>query len=272
MSMYRARRHLFCLVLLLALPLAWPAQAATRELKIATLLLAPEADTGKPADGEANAVVELNDALARELCRRLAARCSQHPLPFADIIPGVEAGNFQIGVGNVLRTPERESHVLFSHPLWRSSSRLVGKPAGIARHRPSDGSELRLQTLHAVRVAVVRGTQQQRYLNRLAPAQKLTLVETATVGESLRTLLDDRADFALMPIRSAYFLLAAQSPGTLSFAGPALTAEGLGGTVHLILPKSEKTLCREVDAALDAMRSDGTFHRIIRRYMPFLAD
>jgi ABC-type amino acid transport substrate-binding protein len=31
-------------------------------------------------------------------------------------------------------------------------------------------------------------------------------------------------------------------------------------------------LLAEVDIALDAMRADGTFQRIIRRYMPFLAD
>jgi ABC-type amino acid transport substrate-binding protein len=40
----------------------------------------------------------------------------------------------------------------------------------------------------------------------------------------------------------------------------------------MILPKTEQALRAEVDTALDTMRSDGTFQRIIRRYMPFLAD
>jgi polar amino acid transport system substrate-binding protein/lysine/arginine/ornithine transport system substrate-binding protein/histidine transport system substrate-binding protein len=63
-----------------------------------------------------------------------------------------------------------------------------------------------------------------------------------------------------------------QPAGATDFAGPALTEHGLGGTVHMILPKTEQALRAEVDTALDTMRSDGTFQRIIRRYMPFLAD
>lgn len=259
------------LCLLLALAAVPAAASGTRELQVATLRTAVTA--GAPsASTESGAIADLNEALAREVCRRLAARCAVQPMPFSEVLPGVESGRFQLAVANVLRTPEREERVLFSNLLWRSSSRLVGTPQSIRKHRPMGGGELRLETLHGVRLAVERGTQQQRYASRLAGDNRLAIVETATVGDALQQVLDDRADFALMPVRSAYFLMLQQAAGTTEFAGPALTEQGLGGTVHMILPKSEQALRAEVDAALDSMRNDGTFQRIIRRYMPFLAD
>lgn len=262
-------RRLLCLILLATLAPA-AATAAARELRVATLLTAPAGD--RPDGREASATAELNDALTRELCRRLLARCRLQPLPFAEIIPGVEAGRFQLGVGNVMRSPEREARVLFSRTLWRASSRLVGTPAAIRRHRPADGGELHVQALHGMRIAAVRGSLQHQFLARRAPAQQLAIEEAATIDDALRALLDGRADFALLPVRGAYFLLAQQAPGSVEFVGPPLTEDGLGGTVHLILPKAEEALRREVDRALDAMRNDGSFQRIVRSRMPFLAD
>lgn len=238
------------------------AEAALRELQVATL---------RTGDGtvsrEGKAISDLNEALAREICQRIATRCTLQHLPFADIIPAVESGRARIGIANVLRTPERDARVLFSQALWRSSSRLVGSTASIR----SFGDEIRLSDLRGARLAVEIGTQQYRYLQEIAAAQKLKLIGTNSVEESMGLLLQGQADFSLMPVRSAYFLLL-DARGDAAFAGPALVDHGLGGSVHVILPKSDGALRQEVDAALDAMRADGTFQRILRRYMPFLAD
>jgi ABC-type amino acid transport substrate-binding protein len=242
-----------------------------RELRVATLLTATT-QTQRGSKGKTDAIAELNEALAREVCRRLAARCTLQSLPFPEIISGVIAENFQLGVGNVLRTPERETSLLFSQTLWRSSSRLVGTPQAIRQYRQGKDAEINLSALRNARVAVERGTQQHRYVSALAPERQLVIVEAATIENTLQQLLDGHADFALMPMRSAYFLLAKQPANTVNFTGPALTEQGLGGTVHIILPKTATRLLAEVDIALDAMRADGTFQRIIRRYMPFLAD
>ena len=263
--MKRFSRQLIALIAAvgsIALALAHEAQVAPQELQVATLRTGDEPDVR-----EGKTLSELNDALAREICRRLAVRCTLRPLPFAEIIPGVESGRFRIGVGNVLHTPDRADRVLFSQPLWRSSSRLVGSAAAIRKF----GGEARLSELRGVTIAVARGSQQQRHLLEIAEAQQLRLVETSSGEASMIALRQGRADFSLMPVRSAYFLLR-DSRGEAGFVGPALVDHGLGGTVHVILPKSDSSLRREVDAALDAMRADGTFQRILRRYMPFLAD
>jgi len=261
--MKRLRNLLLSLIALIgtsALPQT--AVAELRELRVATLRAGDGA-----ASREGKAIADLNEALAREICLRIASRCTLQPLPFAEIIPAVESGRARIGIANVLRTPERDARVLFSQPIWRSSSRLVGSTASIR----SFGSEIRLADLRGARLAVEIGTQQYRYLQEVAAAQKLKLIGTNSVEESMALLLQGQADFSLMPVRSAYFLLL-DARGDAAFVGPALVDHGLGGSVHVILPKSDGALRQEVDVALDAMRADGTFQRILRRYMPFLAD
>lgn len=254
-----------------ALALSPAARAA--ELSAAVLALTPAQSASGKADPspDASALSDLNESLAREICRRLNARCVVHQTSFAEILDGVEAGRFQLGLGNFLRTPVREARVAFSQSLWRSSSRLVGTEKAIRAHRPADGAEISPRTLRKVRVAVPAGTRQHDYMKTLAASQQLTLIETSSSAESLSFLLAERADFALMPIRPAYVLLAQTPANKVDFVGPAISDHGLGGTVHIALPKSDENLRRDVDAALDAMRADGTYQRIMRRYLPFFA-
>lgn len=257
--------------LALCLAVQGSAIAAAREVRVAVVLSPPIAGTAS-GNEEATAIADLNEALTREVCLRAAIRCSLHPLPFAEIIPGVESGHYQIAMGNVLRTPEREHRVRFSSMLWRSSSRLIGTPGAVKSQVPPDAAMLHVEALRNTRVAAVRGSQQLRYLQSLPPANGLRIIETDTVNESFEAVRSGRADFALEPMRSVYFQLAAAGRDDIRVIGPSMTEHGLGGTVHIILPKAEAELASAVDAALAAMRSDGTFQRILRRHMPFLAD
>lgn len=236
--------------------------AEAREIQVAMLRFSA---TEK---GEASALAELNEEIARELCRRLALRCVLTALPFAEIIPGVASGRYQLGVGNVLRTSEREAQVLFSQTLWRSSSRLVGTATAVRKY----GRDAVPASLHGARIAVTRGSQQHRYLQAIADKAKLTLVETSDSEESLALMRAGRADFSLMPMRNAYFLLTEAPSGQFELVGPGLIDDGLGGTVHMILSPNETRLRSDVDATLDTMRRDGSLQRIVRRYMPILAD
>jgi ABC-type amino acid transport substrate-binding protein len=245
--------------------------AAAREVRVAVVLSPPIVGTAAGSE-EATAITDLNEALTREICLRATIRCSQHPLPFAEIIPGVESGRYQIGMGNVLRTPEREQRVRFSSLLWRSSSRLIGTLDALKSQSPPDPALLSVETLRNTRVAAVRGSQQLRYLQSLPQANGLRIIETGTANESFEALRSGRADFALEPMRSIYFQFKAAGRDDIVVIGPSMAEHGLGGTVHAILPKGEDELASAVDAALAAMRGDGTFQRILRRHMPFLAD
>lgn len=213
-----------------------------------------------------------NEALAREICRRAAARCAFSSLEFKTILDGVAQGDYQLGFGNFLRTPEREQRVGFSAPVWRSSSRLIGTPAAAKRFAPDAGGEVQLDRLAGARVITISGTAQYRYLQSHAAARGLSIVEMSVLQDAPARLLAGEADFLLVPALSGYALIANLPDGKLQFVGPAVAEHGLGGTVHIALPKGDTSIQKAVDQAIAAIRADGTYQRIVRQFFPFSLD
>ncbi|PKO91467.1 MAG: hypothetical protein CVU16_07815 [Betaproteobacteria bacterium HGW-Betaproteobacteria-10] len=255
------------LLLLSCLFLSLPTTVQARELRIA--LGAHYQAVEVPVGGQRGGLSAFNEDLAQAICRRLNARCFTVNVKFGEILPGVAAGEYQLGFGNFLRTPEREMQVAFSDPIWRSSSRLVATSATAQRFAAEYGADSGLDKLRNARIVAVPETQQYRYLQALAGPQDLTLLSVATYVEAFTLLREGRADFALLPMLSAYPRIAQAEAGTFEFFGAPEAGRGLGGTVHIALPKSDTVLYQAVNKAIAALRADGTYHRIVRRYFPF---
>jgi len=213
-----------------------------------------------------------NEALAREICRRAGARCAFSSLEFKAILDGVAQRDYQLGFGNFLRTPEREQRVGFSAPVWRSSSRLIGTPAAAKRFAPETGGELQLDRLVGARVITISGTAQYRYLQANAAARSLSIVEMSVLQDVPARLLAGEADFLLAPALSGYALISNLPDGKLQFVGPAVAEHGLGGSVHIALPKGDASVQKAVDQAIASIRADGTYQRIVRQFFPFSLD
>lgn len=255
------------LPLLLCLLLSLPAAVQARELRIAIGAHYQAAEA--PVGGQRSGLSAFNEDLALAICRRLNARCLTVNVKFGQILPGIAAGKYQLGFGNFLRTPEREAQVAFSDAIWRSSSRLVATAATAQRFAAEFGADVELDSLRHARIVAVPDTQQHRYLQALAGPHSLTLLSAVTNVEAFALLREARADFALLPILSAYTEIARAEAGGLEFFGAPEAGRGLGGTVHIALPKSDAALCESVNKAIAELRADGTYHRIVRRYFPF---
>ena len=210
-----------------------------------------------------------NTELAQEVCRRINARCTLEKVVFAEILPGVESGQFKLGFGNFLRTAEREKRVGFSDAIWRSSSRLLSRPATAQRFAARQAVDISIDTLREARVVAVAETQQHIFLQKIADENGLTIITARTMAEAFALLRDDRADFGLFAILNAYALLGREPAGKFEFVGAAEAGRGLGGTVHIALPRVEEVLCQAINKAIAGLRADGTFHRIVRRHFPF---
>lgn len=213
-----------------------------------------------------------NEEMAREICRRINSHCNMVYGAMGEILPEVEAGRIDLGFGSFLRTPEREERVDFSAAIWRSSSRLISTSATARRLAERSAAAPRLETLRDVRVVTIVGSAQQLALKKLAPENGLTLIEVKTLVECLEALREGKAEFCLLPMLAAYSLLSREQPGKFEFVGEPVVDFGLGGTVHIALPKKRGDLKRSVDGAIAEMRADGTFHRIVRRHFPFSLD
>ncbi len=213
-------------------------------------------------------LADFNFALAREICRRLTAKCVYTYQPFAEIIPAIEDKRIELGFGNHLRTKAREAQVAFSGPLWYSSSRLLSTPAVAERFARQSASEVTLDTLRDVRVAVVSASQQHAYLRSVADTQRLQVLDLATARECIEALNAEQADFVLMYGLGAYLELDATLQPTPVFIGPGIIDHELGGSVHIVLARDDDALRRRVDLALDDMRRDGSYPRLWRRHFP----
>ena len=209
--------------------------------------------------------------LAREICRRISAHCKYDYLLFSEMLPAMQAKRYEIGVGNFLRTPERELIVNFSDSIATSSSRLLAIPERAAIFTTKAGS-LTVSALRDARVVVLAGSSQQQYLNRVAVEQRLSVVSVHSTTEILPLLRKGEADFWLTPVFLAYTVISAEPPGSYQFYGPPEVDNGLGGSVHLALTKDDATLTALVNKALAQIRADGTYHRIVRQYFPVSLD
>jgi len=217
-------------------------------------------------------LVAVSDDIAREICRRINARCTLHYVAIAEILPGVESRRFDIGFGNFLRSPEREQRVAFSDAIWHSSSRLIASPAAAKSFATRQGQALTLDNLRDARVVAVEGSLQHAFIERIAGEHGLTAIATPLPVGAINALRDDTADFALLPVLAAYALLSRDTAQQLEFVGPAVADRGLGGSVHIALPKQNDALRHSVNRAIAAIRADGTFQRIARQYFPFGLD
>ncbi|MGV0951158.1 MAG: substrate-binding periplasmic protein [Azonexus sp.] len=246
------------------------------ELKVAVLVQDPAQVSMQgdllPSSTPGADLVAVTDELAREICRRIKARCSFSHVPFAEILPGVEDGRFDLGFGNFLRSPEREKRVAYSDPLFRSSSRLIGKPATARTFATKLGQPVSLASLRGARVAALEGSQQQAFLDGIAGERELAVLATSTTAEALDVLRKDGADFALLPIRTGYALISRDKAQHFVFVGPAVTAHGLGDAAHIVLAKQKNALRRAVNQAIAEIKADGTYLRIMQRHFPVFLD
>lgn len=225
-----------------------------------------------PPNTPGTELIAVNDDLAREICRRIHARCTVTYVAFSEILPGIESGRFDLGFGNFLRTPEREKRVAFSAPIWLSSSRLLGTPASAEAFVAKLGQPVSLDNLRDARVAALDGSQQLAFLNAAASQHGLTVLSRKTAQEVIEMLRDRSADFGLLSVLSAYALLNRDSTRQVEFVGTAVADRGLGGTVHVALPKQADALRQSVNQAIASIRADSTFQRIARRHFPMGLD
>ena len=229
--------------------------------------------------GNAGAVEYRNSGLSGmsvdlfgEVCRRISARCTFDYLPFAAMLPAMEAKQYEVALGSFVRTAEREKIVDFSDPIATSSSRLIGKAKRGAEFVKQADLPLTLTNLRNARVIAIAGSSQKKYLDKLALAQGLSIVESTSVQEIMAKLKDGEVDFWLGPVFLSYAAIGNEPPGSFQFYGPPAVEQGLGGTVHIALTKGDFALLERVNTALAEIRSDGTYHRIVRKYFPVSLD
>lgn len=190
--------------------------------------------------------------IARAVCSEMRVNCAFDVVTQSALIPTISQGKADIAAVGLLETPERRTRMLFAKPYYRSMS------LWLARSGVSPGQA-------GVKVAVVGGSAQEAYGRK----QGWEMHPVATHGELGAPLVSGEAQAVLVPMITGISLQKNEAFRQLDLATTVLQAPELGGDASFGISPYRPELQKEINAALDRIKRNGTYDRINSRFLPF---
>ncbi len=238
------RRKLLTAVVTLGL--AWGAGAAHAQetLRAVTDATFPPMEFVK--DGKRTGFdIELVEALGKAMGKKI----EWIDIDFKGLIPALQAGRADIAVSAIYITPDRAKVVDFTDPYYAGGLVVLTK---------KDGPVKAIKDLDSRKVSVQVGTKSVNYLKEHFP--KVQRVEVEKNQEMFNLVQIGRADAAVTGKPAAK--LFAQSTPDLTVLGEQITTEDYG----IAVPKNKPELTRELNAALQKLKADGTYQAIVNKW------
>jgi polar amino acid transport system substrate-binding protein/arginine/ornithine transport system substrate-binding protein len=198
--------------------------------------------------------------IANALCEKMKVKCEIVAQDWDGIIPGLMARKFDMIVASMAITEQRRQRVDFSDRYKETISRFIAK-----KGTPDDVSPAALK---GKTIGVQRGSIQASYLTQNYKESEIKFYDTPQAVEL--DLVAGRVDYA-MGNMVTYFVGFLKTPASANFGfvGPELKGGLLGDGNGIAVRKGDAETLRRVNAALAAIRADGTYDRITAKYFPF---
>lgn len=198
--------------------------------------------------------------IARALCEKMKARCEIVAQDWDGMLPGLLSRKFDLIVASMAITEQRRQRVAFSTKYKDTVSRFVA--------RKGTPNEVSPQALKGKTIGVQRGSIQAGYLTHNYGSADLRFYDTPQAAEL--DLVAGRVDY-IFGNMVTYFVGFMKTPHAKDFAfvGPEFKGGLLGEGNGIAVRKDDPQTLAKVNAALDAIRADGTYDRITAKYFPF---
>lgn len=243
----RLRLPAIALILLAGMAAACHA-ASDKAVRVALLENSPPM-AYRDANGE---LTGFTVSMMRALCEDMRLACAFQVTTLDRVLDEVASGEVDIGAVSLLETPERRAKVIFAKPYFRSISLWFAK-AGV---QPGQAG---------VRVAVVRGSAQERY----ARSKGWEMVPVRTNGDLAEPLVAGIAQAAIIPMSTGLGLMNRPEFRHLGLSSTVMNEAELTGDVSFIISPRSPELKDLMDAALDRIKRNGTYDRINSQFLPF---
>ncbi|PIJ51500.1 histidine ABC transporter substrate-binding protein HisJ [Erwinia sp. OLTSP20] len=254
------KKQLLALSLLLAVASVGNALAAVpKTLRIGTdPTYAPF--ESKNAQGQ---LVGFDIDLANEICKRIEAKCTFVESDFDALIPSLKAKKIDAIISSLSITAKRQEEIAFSDKLYAANARLIA-PKG-SSIQPT------LASLKGKNIGLLQGTTQETYANQYWRPQGVTITPYANQDLVYQDLTAGRIDAAFQDEVAASEGFLKQPMGkAYAFAGPAVKDDKIFGVgTGMGLPKESTDLKAAIDKAFAAMRKDGTYDKLAKKYFDF---
>jgi arginine/ornithine transport system substrate-binding protein len=198
--------------------------------------------------------------IATALCAEIRARCTLIPVPFARSIAALEDRSVDAIISDMTVTRERERLVDFTDVYRNAENRFVA--------RRYAGLEISPEGLAGKKLGVKRNTVHDRYATDQYGATAIIRRYT-DLAEAFVDLALGRNDAILAEVAPARVSFLQTPLGAdYEFVGPEITDERWFGTgIGIAVRKGDNARREALNHALAAIRADGSYERIIARYL-----
>jgi lysine/arginine/ornithine transport system substrate-binding protein len=214
----------------------------------------------KSADGK---LVGFDIDLGDEICKRLRAKCVWVENDFDGMIPALQARKFDGILSCMMVTPKRAREISFSDKLYAAQSRLIVKKGSLLQPTA--------ESLAHRKVGVEQGTVEETYAKTYWGPKDVEIISYENQDLVYADLKRGRLDASLQDgVQAALGFLKTPDGADYTFSGAALEDADILGTVSAIgMRKGDDELRRRIDDAISAIRKDGTYDRLQKKYFDF---
>ena len=180
-----------------------------------------------------------------EICKRAALECTWSTNEWDSIIPNLQSGNYDVIIAGMSITDERSKVITFSDNYY--------PPAASAYVAAAADADIKAGVVSA-QVSTIQAAYVAEY--------GATLLEFPTPDETVAAVRNGEA-VAVFADKDYLRPFVDESAGALMFVGEDIS---IGGGVGLGMRQSDTELKGKFDAAIQAMKADGSLNVLIEKY------
>lgn len=200
-------------------------------------------------------LIGLEPDLARALAATLGVELRTLQMPFAELIPALEAGELDVVMAGMTMTPERNMRVAFAGPYFVSGKAVLTRSQTLARAQGPDAIDRPSLTL-----VTLEGSTSEGYVSSVAPnAKRLT---TRGYQEAIAMVVAGEADamVADFPVCAVAVL---RNPGAdlMTVVSP-FTFEPIG----VALPREDMLFVNLVENFLENLEGAGILEELRKKW------
>lgn len=198
--------------------------------------------------------------ISMALCAQMQRDCQIIPLPFKDIISAIQAGSVDMVVAGLAKNAEREKHLLYVSPYYRSRTALVGMAGQFY-------TSVDAQSMQGKRLAVQDGSVQHNFVNSLGDS--VIISAQPTVDDALQAVRDGKADIVFADSLACMALLIDDEGQSLEYVAEPLDIAHESSTAYIAVRIHDTQLAEQVRIALEQLHNNDEFNTITQKYFPF---
>ncbi len=187
--------------------------------------------------------------LAKSLCAKIIANCVIEEVLLSEIIDKIALGDADFSTSELIPTPERQLKVRFTEQVRQGKSFWFGK-------KP-------LKESKDFNVAVVNGSTQQQWANKIAPEYGWKIIPVKTNADVAAALLSHLADATALPTTTTLSLVREGKIGPAGFSSlHQIDDASTRYPVAIPVTPAKNKLLDDLNGALNKIKSNGELEEL----------